>query len=80
MHHDDAEPLSPAPDQTPHHTDPVPDVEAGSWVKNAIRRCVLRGDINVALPGGVPSGLLGIASFPPLVYRRGPDFIFKETQ
>jgi hypothetical protein len=30
MHHDDAEPLSPAPDQTPHHTDPVPDVEAGS--------------------------------------------------
>jgi hypothetical protein len=24
--------------------------------------------------------LFGIASFPPSIYRRGPDFIFKETQ
>ena len=32
------------------------------------------------LPGGVPSGLLDIASFPPLAYRRGPDSIFRETQ
>jgi hypothetical protein len=24
--------------------------------------------------------LFGIASFPPSTYRRGPDFIFKETQ
>jgi hypothetical protein len=32
MHHDDAEPLSPAPNQTPHHIDTVPDVEAGSRV------------------------------------------------
>jgi hypothetical protein len=32
------------------------------------------------LSGGVPSGLLDIASFPPLTYRRGPDSIFRETQ
>jgi hypothetical protein len=33
------------------------------------------------LPGGVPSGLLDIASFPPLAaYRRRPDSIFRETQ
>jgi hypothetical protein len=31
MHHDDAEPVSPALNQTPHHIDTVPDVEAGSW-------------------------------------------------
>ena len=30
MHHDDAEPVGPAPNQTPHHIDTVPDVEAGS--------------------------------------------------
>jgi hypothetical protein len=28
----DAEPVSPAPNQTPHHIDTVPDVEAGSRV------------------------------------------------
>jgi hypothetical protein len=32
MHHDDAEPLGPTPNQTPHHIDTVPDVEAGSRV------------------------------------------------
>jgi hypothetical protein len=32
MHHDDAEPVSPAPNQAPHHIDTVPDVEAGSRV------------------------------------------------
>jgi hypothetical protein len=31
-------------------------------------------------PAGVPSGLFGIASFSPLIYRRGADFILKETQ
>jgi hypothetical protein len=31
-------------------------------------------------PGGVPSGLLDIASFPPSAYRRRPDSIFRETQ
>jgi hypothetical protein len=32
MHHDDAEPLSAAPNQTPHHIDTAPDAEAGSRV------------------------------------------------
>ena len=30
MHHDDAEAINPALNQTPHHIDTVPDVEAGS--------------------------------------------------
>jgi hypothetical protein len=32
------------------------------------------------LPGGVPGGLLDIASFSRLAYRRRPDSIFRETQ
>jgi len=30
-------------------------------------------------PGEVPSGLLSLASFPP-IYRRGADSIFRDTQ
>jgi hypothetical protein len=53
---------------------------APDWIETCLHALPAKADIDVAFAGGVPSGLLDIASFPPLAYRRRPDSIFRETQ